>query len=333
MRPEKQPRWAAGDEFTREQANDRSRAIERINNLAVDSASGLELQRAGSGLLLRDQSGDDPFLAQLSGASSPYSWTKYVETAAGTLTATSITGASNAYEMNGRTGLSGKYVRLYPDAFGGFRFTAKKCCSGGGSVCSSGTVSFRTDGCSSQPIPGSSVTITGPSGSGFSSSGTTDSSGTYGDSLVGYPSGTYTATSSKARYNNGSGSVVITSCASGAGVITMTPATGYYCDPCRSYQAIPPTLTFTTSYGMTITLTRTGGSPYPFYSGSTTFGGSNYTLTFAHNGTGCEILLVVLFVSSEIVVGTVTPDPYSVYFTGLNPPGGPAGSATATITE
>lgn len=169
MRPEKQPRWAAGDEFTREQANDRSRAIERINNLAVDSASGLELQRAGSGLILRDQSGDDPFLAQLSGASSPYSWTKYVETAAGTLTATSITGTSNAYEMNGRTGLSGKYARLYPDAFGGFRFTAKNCCT----PSCTGTLTVNVK-CGGVNVVSATVTITQGA---TSYSGSTNASG------------------------------------------------------------------------------------------------------------------------------------------------------------
>lgn len=49
---ERQPRWKPGDGVRAEQLNQGSEAIDRLNNLSVDSSHGLELIETGSAKIL-----------------------------------------------------------------------------------------------------------------------------------------------------------------------------------------------------------------------------------------------------------------------------------------
>ncbi len=194
MNAPKQPRWGSGDEFTYKQANQHSEGIERADNLHVDADSGLKILGSTTGKTIRRQGNLEPFIALLSAATSPYSWTKYRETAAGTLTSTGITGTTNAYEANGRASLGGKYVRLYPDGQGAYRFEVMSCCSCGGTL----TVNVK---CGSVNISGATVeisqgatTLTGTTNASGNATFSPTASGTWDIEVTATNYATYTST-------------------------------------------------------------------------------------------------------------------------------------------
>lgn len=165
---DRQPRWQKNDPILHEQLNQHSEGVERTNSRQAEENGELRVADTPPAQILDVVGKGEPFWAVLSGATSPYSWTKVVLDAAGAWQTTARTGSTNAYEVNARTGLNGKYARLYPDRINGYRFYAKQCCSTCG-----GTLTVNVK-CSSTNLSGASVTITQGA---TSFSGTTNGSG------------------------------------------------------------------------------------------------------------------------------------------------------------
>lgn len=96
----------------------------------LEAGEGMESATGSKRLLAARRA--RPIVAKLAGSSSPYSWTSQANTATGTYANHAITGTTNAYEVNGVSGLANKVVRLYPDGHGKFNFQYLNCCGGGG---------------------------------------------------------------------------------------------------------------------------------------------------------------------------------------------------------
>lgn len=267
---ELQPRWLKGDILESDWLNARSEGIEQADSLAVDSSAGLELSQGQHGTILSTRE-SDPFIATLSGSSSPYSWTKYVPTAAGTLTATSLTGTTNAYEINSRASLGGQTVRLYPDGQGGYNFQAKECCGGGG--CSA--VATITVQCGGGGVSGASVSLT---------LGATTVSGTTGFTgnvnLTLNASGTWSGTVSKAGFNTQAFTLPF-SCASTGAIVAIIPSTVTISGAVSGGACILPA-SISVSQSATVVGTTTANSSGN-YSLSVPNDGTAYTVTASHS--------------------------------------------------
>ena len=244
--PSKPGDWKPGDEAKADRLNEWA---EYSTGVPFTVGGGIAY---GGGSLARQ--GRGWILAKLSGASSPYSFTSQVDGGTGSLVNGPTTGTTSAYEVNGVSGLANKVVRLYPDGHGKFNFQYLACC---GSGCSTGSHTINVKGCNSSNKSGASVSVTGPGG--FSTSGTTDGSGNFTFSYVGYPAGSYSYSVSATRYNTATGSVTLSCGGSGTTNLTLTAASGYVCSACCN-DPIATTLSFTTPYGTTITLTYSAGS-------------------------------------------------------------------------
>lgn len=249
---DRQPRWQKNDPILHEQLNQHSEGIERTNSRQAEENGELRVADTPPAQILDVVGKGEPFWAVLSGATSPYSWTKVVLDSAGAWQTTTRTGTTNAYEVNARTGLNGKYARLYPDRINGYRFYAKQCCSTG---CGSGTRTIHVNGCNLN-YQGATVSITGPGG--FTASGTTNASGDYTFGYTGYPAGTYSYSVSATRYSTATGTITLACGGSGTTTVAMSAASGYRCVQCCPNPLLE-TLSFTTPYGTSITLTYTAG--------------------------------------------------------------------------
>jgi len=187
-----------GDELTASRLNEWAGYA---SGVPLEVGDGLESASGSKRLLAARRA--RPIVAKLTGSSSPYSWTSQANTAAGTYANHAITGTTNAYEVNGVSGLASKVVRLYPDGHGKYNFQYLNCCGGGGCT---GTVTL-TFLCGATAVSGVSVTIT----QGVTSySGTTNGSGQVTFSPT--TSGTWSVSASKAGYVSLSTSFVF-SCA------------------------------------------------------------------------------------------------------------------------
>lgn len=119
--------------------------------------------------------------------------------------------------------------------------------------CGQRAFAFVVRGCWEDPLPGATVSVTGPGG--FSGTYTTDASGSVTVNINAYPDGLYTAVVNKPRFQQGTVSFLYP----GGGPINngrvkLLPLSGYYCSCCR-WQVIPPQLQMTVSWGPSVTLT------------------------------------------------------------------------------
>jgi glycosyltransferase involved in cell wall biosynthesis len=130
-----------------------------------------------------------PIMAKLSGSFSPYSWQEQYATASGFVEGPSS--GTNAYEVNGKSGLANEIVRLYPGA-SDWRFQWDTCCNTG---CNGGIYLPVSVCCQSSTGPTGNATVScvGPTGGSVPVSGSFHSTYTEG-------SGTYTFTISQPGY-------------------------------------------------------------------------------------------------------------------------------------
>lgn len=157
----KLPRVKAGDPITIDAHNLPAEALERFANLSVAEGSYLTLWDGPDGKHL----GFHPpveTLALLSGSTSPYSWVEVDEAAGGTFATRGVgdSGTSDAYEINGKSGLGGKVVSLTWTAVGDWRFQwvgyqTYIPCGGTTRIC----ISATTTGCPAMPPSGASVVV------------------------------------------------------------------------------------------------------------------------------------------------------------------------------
>ena len=234
-----------------------------------------------------------PIWAVLSGSSSPYSWTEEIGGSAGTWSAYVASGTSNAYEVNGTGSLDGKKVLLYPgyDASGAddWRFQY----IGTTTNCSSGSITVHVN-CNSVAIVGATVAITGPGG--YSSSGTTNSFGSYTGYLTGYPPGVYTVVVSKTNYTTQT-TTLTASCTANSVTVNLPGAVTTVSGNIQGCQTGIAGVTVTILQGMTSL-------------GSTTTDSSgNYTLSVSGTGplTG---LTLKADLSPRFAIYTTTFDSY-----------------------
>lgn len=113
-----------------------------------------------------------------------------------------------------------------------------------------GTASFVVKGCNNWPIPGASISITGPGG--FTFSGITDVNG-----MVGFPitaTGSYVVTTSAYRYTTNIFTYTLTCNRVNSNLVGLTPATGYSCASCCLYPL--PNILHGTFGGQAVTLTH-----------------------------------------------------------------------------
>lgn len=151
-----------GDPLTADAFNAIAEQLERFANLSVADGGPLRLWSGPTGKALALAIPRDT-LARLSGSSSPYSWTEVSDASGGTYTEQSNanSGTSNAYEVNGVSGLDGQLAWLTWSAARDWRFQwvghgASPPCEGG-RIC----VTVDSDGCSpSMPVFGAAVTVT-----------------------------------------------------------------------------------------------------------------------------------------------------------------------------
>ena len=124
--------FRAGDRLTAGALNDRAAAI-RAGQVTVDPDSGLEMTSTGRGTALHDARAR-PILGLLAGSGSPYTFTQAIDTGPGAIAVGKRVG--KAYEVNGKAGLAGKTVRLFPDRSGNYRFqyTGRNGAPAGGGV-------------------------------------------------------------------------------------------------------------------------------------------------------------------------------------------------------
>ncbi|WZP01197.1 hypothetical protein EP7_005641 (plasmid) [Isosphaeraceae bacterium EP7] len=143
-------------------------------------AGNVQGHRARSGLAMTSNP-TLPILATITGASSPYSWSEVGGSRSGT---------SDAYEINGVAGLSGKKTALFPAPTGEMYFQDIR--KGGGSPpCLGEIVVSVVDACSLASLSGSvGVTITVKDSLGVTVGTSTASPYT----LIGLPMGVYTIT-------------------------------------------------------------------------------------------------------------------------------------------
>lgn len=233
-----------GDELTASRLNEWAGYA---SGVPLEVGDGLESASGSKRLLAARRA--RPIVAKLTGSSSPYSWTSQANTAAGTYANHAITGTTNAYEVNGVSGLASKVVRLYPDGHGKYNFQYLNCCSSG---CATGSLAFTVTGCSGAAVSGATVSVTGPGG--FSASGTTNGSGQVTFSVVGYPAGSYSWTVSLApRYNSASGTKTVTCGVTNSVSVSLSAASGYTCiTGCCGSQPIKDNLFLTTPFGTTV---------------------------------------------------------------------------------
>jgi hypothetical protein len=151
-----------GDSITADDFNAIAERIERFANLSVADGGHLRLWSGPTGKSLALAIPQDT-IARLSGTTSPYSWTEAVDASSGAyvVRANANSGALNAYEVNGVSGLDGKIVWLTWSAARDWRFQwvgygpPPPCVSG--RIC----VTIDSDGCSpATPVYGATVTVT-----------------------------------------------------------------------------------------------------------------------------------------------------------------------------
>lgn len=256
-----QPRWEKDDPILASQLNAHSDGAAKGNSRVGDDKN-IVVTDTPDRQIVGPVKDARPFWATLSGSGPGYSWTKVTLDSSGSWASTTRTGTSNAYEANGRTGLSGKRARLHPDGRGGFVFYAKRCCSAG---CSVGSIAFTVTGCSGVAVSGATVSVTGPGG--FSASGTTNGSGQVTFSIIGYPAGSYSWTVTYSpRYATASGTRIVSCNSTNATSVSLSAASGYTCMPCCDVP-VKNTLNVTTPFGGTGTITY-GGLGFPFWAGT-----------------------------------------------------------------
>jgi hypothetical protein len=183
-----------GDLILADDYNAIARAIERFANLRVAPGSYLGLHDGPSGKALTFDPPRD-VLAKLSGASSPYSWSEVQADASGAWSVRGVgrSGTSDAYEINSKSGLADRVVRLTRTSAGDWRFQWV----GYGSVACAGTTRICTTvntGCSGAQGPAYGATVTVTKGGTTYGPCTTDSAGTCCISVP--ENGTYTVTAS-----------------------------------------------------------------------------------------------------------------------------------------
>lgn len=236
--PSKPPDWPRGSEASASRLNEWAEY-----STGVPFTAGGDLALGGGALARQDRGW---ILAKLSGSASPYSFTSQVDGGSGTLVNGPTTGTTNAYEVNGVSGLASKVVRLYPDGHGKYNFQYLNCCSSG---CATGSLVFTVTGCGVNQA-GATVTVTGPGG--FSASGTTNGSGQVTFSVVGYPAGTYSWTVTKGvRFQSQSGTKSVVCATTNTQIVSLSAATGYRCASCCGIP-IKENLWLTTPFGTTI---------------------------------------------------------------------------------
>lgn len=193
---EPQEPWKPGDEPTAERM---TRWAESLELQRIETVGDLNVTHGGQRPILSRQK-REPIVAKLSGASSPYSWTSQVNSIAGIFASGPRSGTSNAYEVNGRSGLADKVVRLYPDGRGKYNFQAKSCCSS--SPPCTGTVTVNVK-CGGSNLSGVTVSLTLAA---TTVTATTNASGNATFALT--TAGTWSGTATRAGYTTQSFSVV-----------------------------------------------------------------------------------------------------------------------------
>ena len=131
------------------------------------------------------------FWATLSGASSPYSFTEKYGATGGVWTTRVRTGTTNAYEVNGKAGLSGKTVFLRPGYPGEYLFQSSSVASS-----CTGTVTVNVK-CGGTNVASATVTIS--QGGTTYATGTTNGSGNFSTTAL-PASGTYDISVSKTGF-------------------------------------------------------------------------------------------------------------------------------------
>lgn len=245
MEPEYQEPWRAGDEPT---AARLEKWAEGLIPDRIETSGNLNVTQGGHRPILSRQK-RDPITAKLSGTTSPYSWTSQVNSTLGSMVSGPRTGTTNAYEVNGRSGLNNKVVRLYPDGRGKYNFQAKSCCTS--SPPCTGTVTVNVK-CGGSNLSGVTVSLTLAA---TTVTATTNASGNATFTLT--TAGTWSGSASRSGYTTQSFSVVF-ACANQTVNVVMAFAsytiTGTLSGPCGP---IPSQLVTFTQNGSTIATATT----------------------------------------------------------------------------
>ena len=170
------------------------KAVIRAAREAMEPKVAAPLEWVGDTIGLSRPEG---FYATLSGASSPYSFTEKYGTTGGAWATRVRTGTTNAYEVNGLAGLSGKTVFLRPGYPGEYLFQSSSVAAS-----CTGTVTVNVK-CNSTNVASATVTISqggttyatgSTNGSGNFSTTALPASGTYDISVTKSGFATYTST-------------------------------------------------------------------------------------------------------------------------------------------
>ena len=259
MRP-KIPHVKPGDHVAAPDFNEIAARLERFLNLRVAENSGLTLDSGPYGHIIGlTQPG--PIWAQLSGSSSPYSFTEVSRTSSNTwATFGNLSGTSNAYEINNTANLGGKVVELWRTAAGDWRFAAE--CA----TCSI-TWSFHVTGCNSANISGA-VVVLKQSGVTIATC-TTNTSGVCSMTV---PPGTYDVTitpPTSSYYDTYTNTLAATTNTN----VTLSQSTSQCQSTCTTCSVIPNSLSVTGQWvvgGPTVSDTLLWGAPVaPGYTGGT----------------------------------------------------------------
>lgn len=255
-------------------------ALESFANLSVVQGSGLLMDSHPSAGKVLSVALKRDVRALLSGASSPYSWTEVEDTASGaTATFGMRSGTTNAYEINGKSGLAGKVVGLTWTGAGDWRFQYVA----GLGQCAPGTTFISVhvrSSCSGNPsIVGASVTITRVSDGVVVASGTTNGSGDFSASVD--QLGAYSVQASKSGFTTTTTTPTVSACGGTTSTTITLPSITYnlhvHVIGCSNLDVA----------GASVTLS-TGESGTTDASGLINFDGLNSTLsrTMTTSGTG-----------------------------------------------
>jgi hypothetical protein len=202
---------------------------------ATGAAPPLQLGGGGRGGRVLSDPTPRPWIGLLSGSSSPSSAVEQVYINGGWEEGAKST--DRAFEVNAKTGLGGKRVRLYQCGASDYCFQYV----GIGSAPCTGTITGTIFGCGGTLDPRSGVLLTLKQGTTTLATTTTDGSGHY--SLPITAAGTYTVTPSRARYAS-SPITVVAGCSANSRNIFLRADAGYVC--CSAFcDPLPTTLTLT----------------------------------------------------------------------------------------
>jgi hypothetical protein len=242
------PHVKPGDVITAEDFNAIAERLERCMNLTVAQGSGLVMSSGPWGKALGLALPHDIW-GQLSGSSSPYSFVEVMRTTSNTwATFGHRSGTSNAYEINGKSGLNGKVVQLSWTPAGDWRFEDPRL--------GNPKWTFAVNGCGGAALAGAVVTLK-QGGVTIATCTTGDGTGgtTLGQCTVSVPSGSYDVTIAASGYSSYTNTLSISGTTTTT--VTLTADASHVCFTAGCCTAIMPKTLILTYDSGTISLTYT----------------------------------------------------------------------------